>query len=517
MTADDSGVGAGGVGPERDKGFRGLSALIYDPKVRGVIYQALLIVFGIIFVIWIINNANDNLPQETSFRFVGEQSGVAIQTSAGTYLMDYVSSKSTVLDVFFVGLINTVIVAILGIFFATIVGFILGIFRLSSNVVLRSFATLYVELFRNIPLILQMIIIYTLVGELLPRAREGGIAIFGDVSIDKGGLRAAFPETLPGGGAVWIVLIGFALLWWALDRWSRTRKDRTGRGFPAFWIAVVGLLVVSPLAYWQAGYLSADNAARWYESDFEGRDRVRDDPRFRDQRSRMQFPNSATVTAVVECAPVVEGGRPVRVAQVDGLVVRGEPVTEILLGRYHADRDALSDYDVASADCAEPEWISPVQWELPLKGGLDGYFPGYGFIFPLSMFAVWLALTIYTAAFIAEIVRSGVLAVNKGQTEAASALGLRASQTRRLVVVPQAMRVVIPPLASQYLNLTKNSSLATVATYPDLVGIFGKTMLNQTGRAIEIVFITMMVYLTLSILISLFMNWYNKRIALVER
>lgn len=540
-------------------------SIIYDPKIRGVVYQVALVVFGIFILNAMVENVGRNVEQKLGFdffddtvdcdvdgdgdydyvfnargdllegdaealsqtaldfdtcdgaNFLYEQPGFGIQTSAGTYLVGYVSGKSTVLDVFWVGLTNTIIVAFLGIICATLLGFVMGIFRLSSNVILRSFATVYVEAFRNVPLILQIIILYTVVNEALPSAREGAEPLLAGATLDKGGLRAAFPEMFPGDGMVWIVLAVFLLAWRGLAYWSRMRKDRTGRGFPAFWIAVALLAIVSPLAYWQAGYVAADNAAAWYDADFKSRDRVRDDPRFRDQRARFAFPESARVTEIVECDAVAEGGQPVRVARVEGVTVGGEPMTEVILGRYHEDSAALRDYDVANANCAKPDWIAPVQWELPLKGGLDGFFPGYGFIFPLSMFAVFLALTLYTGAFIAEIVRAGVLAVNKGQSEAAGALGLRASQTRRLVVVPQAMRVIIPPLASQYLNLTKNSSLATVATYPDLVGIFGKTMLNQSGRAIEIVFMTMMVYLTLSLLISMFMNWYNKRIALIER
>ncbi|MDC3235203.1 ABC transporter permease subunit, partial [Candidatus Puniceispirillum sp.] len=146
-----------------------------------------------------------------------------------------------------------------------------------------------------------------------------------------------------------------------------------------------------------------------------------------------------------------------------------------------------------------------------------GYQSGSGMILVPELIAVWLALSLYTAAFIAEIVRAGILAVSQGQTEAASALGIRPNYTLRLVVIPQAMRVIIPPLTSQYLNITKNSSLAVAIAYPELVSVFAGTALNQVGKEIEMIFMMMMVYLTVSLLTAAFMNWYNDRVKLVER
>ena len=157
---------------------------------------------------------------------------------------------------------------------------------------------------------------------------------------------------------------------------------------------------------------------------------------------------------------------------------------------------------------------APLTWDYPELKGFN--FRGGVTIIP-ELIALTLALSIYTAAFIAEAVRSGILAINHGQTEAAYALGVRPGTTLRLIIIPQAMRVIIPQMSSQYLNLTKNSSLATAIGYPDLVAVFAGTTLNQTGQAVEIIFITMTVYLTISLSISLFMNWYNKKMALVER
>ena len=156
----------------------------------------------------------------------------------------------------------------------------------------------------------------------------------------------------------------------------------------------------------------------------------------------------------------------------------------------------------------------PLSWEMPVLKGFN--FVGGTVITP-EFIALWVSLSIYTASFIAEIVRAGIQAVNHGQTEAAHALGVKSAPTLRLVVLPQALRVIIPPLASQYLNLTKNSSLATAIAYPDLVSVFTGTVLNQTGQAVEIISITMAVYLSISLGISMFMNWYNAKMALVER
>ena len=156
----------------------------------------------------------------------------------------------------------------------------------------------------------------------------------------------------------------------------------------------------------------------------------------------------------------------------------------------------------------------PLSWEIPVLKGFN--FVGGTVIIP-EFLALWLALSVYTASFIAEIVRAGIQAVDHGQTEASFALGVRAGPTLRLVILPQALRVIIPPLSSQYLNLTKNSSLATAIAYPELVSVFTGTILNQTGQAVEIIFITMAVYLSISLGISMIMNWYNAKMALVER
>jgi general L-amino acid transport system permease protein len=310
---------------------------------------------------------------------------------------------------FFVGLLNTAIVAFCGIILATILGFIIGIARLSNNWLISKLAGVYIEIVRNVPLLLQIIFWSVAVLQALPGPRNSmqlGESFF----LNNRGLF--LPEPIYGDGFGIVVIAFFIAVAGTifLKRWAKQRQEQSGDQFPVFY-ASIGMLIGLP-----------------------------------------------------------------------GLVF-------LILGM-------------------------PLSWEYAKLGRFS--LTGGTNIIPEFM-ALLLALTMYTAAFIAEIVRSGIQAVTHGQTEAARALGLRNGPTLRLVVIPQAMRVIIPPLTSQYLNLTKNSSLATAIGYPDLVSVFAGTTLNQTGQALEIIAMTMAVYLTFSLTISAIMNWYNKRVALVER
>lgn len=404
----------------------GLSSLIYDRKFRAWFFQIalLLAVFGFFF--WIIQNTITNiaaLDKKTGFDFLNSTSGFQILTTPGTWAMDFTIGESTYLDVFFVGVINTLVVAIVGIIAATILGFILGIFRLSSNVVLRGFATAYVELLRNLPLLLQMFFIYTALLTFVPNAR-GQIELIGGFSINITGLYGPFPVA---GDGFWMTFLAFTLgvaAWWGIGTWARARQAATGQQFPVFWAGLGVLTVLTGVVFLATG-----------------------------------MPLTWEIPVFSTEGPVFRRG------------FQSDPETDQIIGMV-----------------AKPEMI-----------------------------AIWAALTLYTAAFIAEIVRAGILAVNKGQTEAAYALGLRPQPTLNLVVIPQALRVIIPPLTSQFLNLTKNSSLAVAIAYPDVVSVFAGTALNQVGQEIEMIFMMMMVYLFFSITISIIMNWYNKRISLVER
>ena len=383
-------------------------ALLNNPAIRSGIYQVVL-AFALAYLLYAgISNMLANMERAgiaTGFGFLDNQAGFAISQS----LIDYDQGSSSYGRVFLVGLLNTLIIAVIGIFFATIIGFLMGIARLSNNWIVNRLATAYVEFMRNIPLLLQIFIWYFGVLRLLPQTRDSfDFGFFG--LLNNRGYFA--PKPVWGDGAEFIfyaLIIGIAVAI-GVSRWAHKRQMATGQTFPAFWTglaAVIGLPLVVFLAL-------------------------------------------------------------------------GAPLT----------------WDVPEAGAFRP------------RGGMT--------VIP-EFIALLVALSTYTAAFIAEIVRAGILGVYKGQTEAAHALGLRQGQNLRLVVIPQALRIIIPPLTSQYLNLTKNSSLAVAIAYPDLVSVFQGTALNQTGLAPQIVAITMVTYLAISLATSAFMNWYNSRVALVER
>jgi general L-amino acid transport system permease protein len=374
--------------------------------VRGVLYQAGLL----LLVLWLgyelAANARANLKGQgiaTGIGFLANTAGFSVNQS----LIPYQESDSYG-RVFVVGLLNTLLVAGLGIVFATILGFMVGIARLSSNWLLARLAGAYVEFIRNLPLLFQMLFWYLAVLTNLPGPRQS-ISARG-VFLNNRGLFLPRPLWLDGGALIIGAVLAAVAACIGMKIWANRRQERTGRTFPVFSTGL-GLVIGLPLL------------------------------------------------------ALAATGFPLRL-----------------------------------------EW--PQLTGFNFVGGLR--------IFP-EFTALLVALTTYTAAFIAEIVRAGVLAVPRGQTEAAASLGLRRGATLRLVVVPQALRVILPPLTSQYLNLTKNSSLATAIGYPDLFAVFAGTTLNQTHQAIEIIAITMAVYLLISLTTSLLMNWYNARVRVIER
>jgi general L-amino acid transport system permease protein len=384
-----------------------VGSLLYRPEMRRLLYQVLLVLVLAFVLGWAVQNAADNLRRQniaSGFDFLGRTAGFDIAQT----LIEY-SYASTYGRAFWVGLLNTLLVAGLGIACATLLGFVIGIARLSSNWLIARLAGLYVEVVRNLPLLLQLFFWYFAVLKALPGPRQS-YALPGGAYLNVRGLylpapvpEAGFSTTL--GAAALAVLAAIALLVWA-----RRRQRLTGRRFPA-WPVSIALVLGAPLLAFLAS------------------------------------------------------GRPLAV-------------------------------------------------EYPLLRGFN--FEG-GIVVMPELIALLVGLSIYTASFIAEIVRAGILGVPKGQTEAALALGLSQGQTLRLIVIPQAMRIIIPPLTSQYLNLTKNSSLAVAIGYPDFVSVFAGTVLNQTGQAIEVILLTMAVFLVLSLATSLFMNWFNRRMAMVER
>ncbi|UBO76058.1 amino acid ABC transporter permease [Aeromonas rivuli] len=372
-----------------------------------MIFQCLAIAAVLGFLFYIINNALTNLEARgitTGFGFLGNTAGFGILQSLIPYDETYSFGRT-----FVVGLLNTLLVSVLGIILATLLGFVIGVARLSKNWLVSRIATVYIETFRNIPLLLQIFFWYFSVLRTLPSPRES--VNLGELAfLNVRGFYLPKPLFEEGFGYVIGALLLALVLSWGVRRWAKRRQELTGKIFPV-WLSTLGLIILLPLAtFWLVG--------------------------------------------------------------------------------------------------------SPLAWSLPTLQGFN--FRGGLTVLP-ELVALLLALTIYTAAFIAEIVRSGILAVSHGQTEAASALGLSTPRTLQLVIIPQAMRVIIPPLTSQYLNLTKNSSLATAIGYPDLVSVFMGTTLNQTGQAIEVIAMTMGVYLVISISTSVLMNIYNRKMALVER
>jgi len=376
-------------------------------RVRGWLIQAVFLglVVGIGF--FLVHNTLRNLDSRgisTGFGFLSSASGFGILQS----LIDY-SEASSYGRVFVVGLLNTLLVSVLGIVLATLLGFLVGVARLSKNWLVSRLAAVYVETFRNIPLLLQIFFWYFVVVNSLPGPRDS-FSLGDVVFLNLRGLYLPWPEAGPGFGWVWVGLAIAVLAWIGIAAYGRRRRERTGRGFPALELGLLLLVGLPALAFLVTG--------------------------------------------------------------------------------------------------------TSLSWDLPEFRRFN--FQGGMVVIP-ELMALLLALVIYTATFIAEIVRAGIQSVPKGQTEAAMALGLSNGQRLRLILIPQALRVIIPPLTSQYLNLLKNSSLATAIGYPDLVNVFAGTTLNNTGQAVEVIAITMAVYLSISLAISMLMNVYNARIGLVER
>lgn len=384
-----------------------LSRLWNNKEARSVIVQIIAMMLIIFFFASMVSNAKTNLEaigKGFSFDFLSQPANYDINQR----LIEY-SSQSSHFRAMQVGILNTLLVAVAGVITATVLGFILGVLRLSKNWLTNKIAHVYIEYVRNVPLLLHILLVYGLMVHSLPIPKKATPVGDGAFLTNRGFfMPKPVPENL-----FWVVIALFVaglLFAFLFQRWAKQTQDATGKIYPVFWINLFAIIGVPLLAYF-------------------------------------------------------------------------------LLG-------------------------SPIMWDVPALKGFN--FKG-GMVIRPEFIALWVALSLYTAAFIGEIVRSGILAVSHGQTEASMALGVSRGRTLKLVVIPQALRVIVPPLSSQYLNLTKNSSLALAIGYMDITATIGGISLNQTGREMECMMIVMGLYLIASLTISMFMNWYNNRIKLIER
>ncbi|MGE0085169.1 MAG: amino acid ABC transporter permease [Desulfococcaceae bacterium] len=378
----------------------------HDPDKRAVFYQILALTVVLLIGYYLFSNTLTNLERQkiaTGFSFLGKEAGFEIGESMISY-----SAADTYFRALMAGVLNTLKVSFIGIIFTVVLGTLTGIARLSANWLLSRLAAVYIEVFQNVPILLQLFFWYAIFYEVLPSPRNA-VSPFAGVFLSNRGLIFAVPESHPVHKYIFFAFTAACVCIWILRKWAKKRQDSTGRIFPLVRVSLF-ILTALPLITWLAGG-------------------------------------------------------------------------------------------------------APAKMNIPHLRGFN--FEG-GMILSPEFAALLLGLVLYTAAFVAEIVRAGILSVSHGQTEAAMSLGLRPALILNLVILPQSMRVIIPPLTSQMLNLIKNSSLAVAIGYPDFVSV-ANTSINQTGQAIEGIALIMAVYLFFSLTTSLFMNWYNKKVKLVER
>ena len=379
-----------------------------NKEARSVIVQIVTVAVVCALVAIGLHNVAVNLEaigKEFSFDFLTAPAAYDITFSP---FIDY-NSRETHLIAAAVGILNTLLVAVCGIAFATVLGFTMGVMRLSSNWLISRMVYVFIEFTRNVPVLLHILLVHGIVVTTLPAARKA-INIGDTMFLSNRGFYVPAPVLEDGAGIVGAVLLVTVIAAIAFRRWAKRVQDETGKIYPVFWISA-------------------------------------------------------------------------------GVIVGATAVAFLAMGM-------------------------PLSWDVPALKGFN--FRG-GMALKPEFLALWLALSYYTACFIAEIVRAGILAVSHGQTEASYALGLRPNRTLQLVIIPQAMRIIVPPLVSQYLNLTKNSSLAIAIGYMDVVATIGGISLMQTGKEVETMIIVLGVYLVFSLTISAFMNWFNRSIRFKER
>lgn len=415
-------------------GFR-LSMLIYDTRYRSYTIQIVVLILFALAVAWLLNNTVQNLAargKEFNFGFLWQRAGYDI----GQQLIPY-TNDSTHFRALLIGLLNTLVVAFFGCIFATIVGVVVGVLRLSRNWLVSRLMTVYVEMFRNVPLLLWILLSYVILSETTPQPRDfrvtdemvaagqepaASMILFDTVAVTNRGTNVPSPLFERGLGTLDLGFMTLNLTFWAI------------------------LAVIAASVYVNRRILASARATQ-----------------------------EAT------------GIRPVTWWK--SILVLFVPVIALLVAMgFHLEVPALTGFN--------------------FQGGI---------LVAHSFTALLIALTLYTAAFIAEIVRAGIQAISRGQSEAAFALGLRPNRTTSLIILPQALRVIIPPLISQYLNLTKNTSLGIAVSYLDLRGTLGGITLNQTGRELECMLLMMLIYLSISLIISTVMNMYNNSVQLKAR
>ena len=382
-------------------------AFLRDRKVRGVLFQLLTVIALVLFMWYIGQNTVHNIEKrgiQTGFSFLSGTAGFAINDTPIAYDETYTHGR-----VFLVGLLNTIIISVVVIFFSTILGLIIGVLRLSKNRLIAKISSAYIDIFRNIPILLQILFWYNVVLATLPSPRNS-IKIFDSIFINNRGFYLPKPALNSTTISVIVSIFLVFIVLFFLNKWANKRHEETGKEFPVL-LTGIGMLFTFPIIAFFIG-----------------------------------------------------GG--------------------------------------------------DLQLSYPVLKGFN--FRGGKVLYP-EFLALAFALTIYTATFIAEAVRSGIEAVSKGQKEAAASIGLSNYQALKLVILPQAIRIAIPPTINQYLNIVKNSSLATAVGYPELVTVFAGTSLNQVGQAIEIISMTMAVYLVTSLSVSALLNWINFKMKIKER
>lgn len=507
-----------------------LSMLIYDTRYRSMTIQVVAMFGFMLVAAWLINNTLANLAtlgKPVDFGFFSQPASYDINQR----LLEY-DSRDSHLRASLLGLLNTLVVAALGCITATIIGVVVGVLRLSSNWLVARVMTFYVEMFRNVPVLLWIVLAMAILIESLPQVKtfrgddpETTMSVFGLVAISNKGVFIPRPMMTTLGWLVPLVLV----LSLVAVRWIRHRADKiqekTGERPHTFW-ATLALVVIPTVAAYLM--LSAVTARNDYLFVGTGAEAVASLTEFSEQRNinychasgragslrglsylqdnaikarrRDYFSNKAALSSLADgkcnVIAVPATSALALVADLTDRMKPGTPIT-ILPETFKEGRAIQVEVPQVTA-----KGIARFQGGSHLRN---------------SLIALWLALSLYTAAFIAEIVRGGILAVSYGQTEAAAALGMRPNRIMSLVVLPQALRVIIPPMISNYLNLTKNSSLAIAVGYMDLTGTLGGITMNQTGRELECVLLLMLIYLGISLSISAAMNAYNNRVKMLER